>query len=296
MTYERQLIGRNRTLTTPRLEARELCKIFAKKGRTLEVLRDVSFSVAPGEFVAVLGASGCGKTTLLRIVDGLEAVTSGKILIDGQEHAHPGPDRGFVFQTDTLFPWRTILKNVTLGLELQGKPRKFARAQARRYLELVGLRGFEQHYPHELSGGMRQRVNLARAFSIEPKVLLMDEPFASLDAQTREIMQTELLRIWRETEGGSVLFITHQIDEAIFLADRVIVLTSRPGSIKTVVDVDFPRPRDLELKRSPVFVELVDHVWRLIEKEVKFGVDLELQQSVGEDKAPSKGPTTLRSR
>lgn len=282
-------------MTTPRLEARHVCKSFVKRGQSLEVLRDVNFTVAPGEFVAVLGASGCGKTTLLRIADGLESITSGKVLVDGQEHAAPGPDRGFVFQSDTLFPWRTIIKNVTLGLELQGKPRKFARQQARRYLELVGLSGFENHYPHELSGGMRQRANLARAFSIEPGILLMDEPFASVDAQTREIMQTELLRIWRATEGGSVLFITHQIDEAIFLADRVIVLTSRPGSIKSIVDVGFPRPRDLAIKRSQQFVEMVDQVWKLIENEVKFGVNLELGQP-RDDGAGASGETVPVSR
>jgi NitT/TauT family transport system ATP-binding protein len=236
----------------------------------------VNFRVEPGEFVAVLGASGCGKTTLLRIVDGLEKVTSGQLLVDGKEQAGPGPDRGFVFQADTLFPWRTVLKNVMLGLELQGKPRKYAAAQARKYIELVGLRSFESSYPHELSGGMRQRANLARAFTIAPEVLLMDEPFASLDAQTREIMQTELLRIWGETEGGTVLFITHQIDEAIFLADRVIVLTARPGRIKTIVQVPFARPRDLGLKHTPEFVELVDEVWKLIEEEVKLGMSLEL--------------------
>lgn len=278
-------------MATPRLEAQNLCKSFSRRGQALEVLRDINFTVAPGEFVAVLGASGCGKTTLLRITDGLESVTSGRILIDGQEHAAPGPDRGFVFQADTLYPWRTILKNVMFGLQMQRKPRKYAREQATKYLNIVGLQGFENHYPHELSGGMRQRANLARALSIEPKLLLMDEPFASLDAQTREIMQTELLRIWHETEGGSVVFITHQIDEAIFLADRVIVLTARPGRIKTVVNVGFPRPRDLSIKRAPEFVEKVDYVWKLIEDEVRSGLVQELNRPSREKSSPGEALT-----
>jgi NitT/TauT family transport system ATP-binding protein len=254
---------------SPKVVAQGVSKSFEKRGRTVEVLRDISFSVAAGEFIAILGASGCGKTTLLRIADGLEPVSGGELLINGKKRIAPGPDRGFVFQNDTLFPWRTVLKNVVLGLELQGRSKKAAQQEAMKFIKLVGLEGFEKHYPHELSGGMRQRANLARAFTINPEVLLMDEPFAALDAQTREIMQTELLRIWGETEGGTVLFITHQIDEAIFLADRVIVLTARPGRIKQIVDVNFERPRDLSIKRTPEFVGLVDEVWRMIEDEVK---------------------------
>jgi NitT/TauT family transport system ATP-binding protein len=252
----------------PRLEARNLSKSFTKRGERLEVLRNINLSVQPGEFVAIVGASGCGKTTLLRIADGLESESSGQLLVDGRPSAEPGANRGFVFQKDNLLPWRTLEKNVVLGLELQGKPRKTALEQARRYLELVGLGGFEHHYPHELSGGMRQRANLARAFCIEPEVLLMDEPFAALDAQTREIMQAELLRIWSETDRGSVLFITHQIDEAIYLADRIVVLTSRPGRIKEVIDVPFGRPRSLDVKRTPEFGAMFDRVWKLIEEEV----------------------------
>ena len=162
-----------------------------------------------------------------------------------------------------------------LGLELQGKPKRLAHEQAMTFIKLVGLAGFEKHYPHELSGGMRQRANLARALTINPEVLLMDEPFAALDSQTREIMQTELLRIWAETEGGTVLFITHQIDEAVFLADRVIVMTARPGRVKKIVNIDFDRPRDLSLKRTPEFVAIVDDLWRMIESEVKESMALE---------------------
>lgn len=252
----------------PKLEARRLSKYFLKRGKTIEVLNDINFSVAPGEFVAIVGASGCGKTTLLRIADGLVDTSEGQLLIDGREQARPGPDRGFAFQQDTLMPWRNVLKNVALGLELQGRPRKQNLEQAARFIDMVGLTGFEHHYPHELSGGMRQRANLARAFCIEPEVLLMDEPFASLDAQTREIMQAELLRIWR-TSGGTVLFITHQIDEAIFLADRIIVLTARPGRVREIVSVPFARPRELSIKRTAEFGSIYDHIWRMIEEEVR---------------------------
>ncbi|MQA80564.1 MAG: ATP-binding cassette domain-containing protein [Streptosporangiales bacterium] len=260
----------------PRLEARGLSKYFSQRGSVLEVLRDINFSVAPGEFVAILGASGCGKTTLLRTADGLERASRGQLLVNGREETAPGPDRGVVFQQDSLFPWRTVRKNVLMGLEFQGKPKKLANEQAMRCIELVGLAGFEDSYPHELSGGMRQRVNLARAFCIQPELLLMDEPFAALDAQTREIMQTELLRIWSETAGGTVLFVTHQIDEATFLADRIIVLTARPGRIKEIVDVPFDRPRDLSLKRTPEFVAIIDRIWTMIEEEVRFAMGMKM--------------------
>ena len=253
----------------PKLAVKSLHKTFEKRGEKVEALRDISFQVERGEFLAILGASGCGKTTLLRILDGLEPATSGTVLVDGQPQNHPGPDRGFVFQADTLFPWRSVIKNVMLGLQLQKKPRSVQRQVAKQYLELVGLQGFENHYPHELSGGMRQRANLARALSIEPEVFLMDEPFAALDSQTREMMQAELLRIWSEADSRTVVFITHQLDEAIFLADRIIVLTARPGRVKEVVNVDFERPRNLEIKRTPEFVAVVDHLWRLIEEEVQ---------------------------
>jgi NitT/TauT family transport system ATP-binding protein len=264
-----------KTAATPRLALHGVSKSFTGRNQTVEVLRDVSMDVAPGEFVAILGASGCGKTTLLRIADGLEGVDAGAVLVNGQRRNAPGRERGFVFQQDSLFPWRTVIKNVSLGMELQGVPRKVARERAQEFVKLVGLGGFEKHYPHEMSGGMRQRANLARAFAIQPELLLMDEPFAALDAQTREIMQLELLRIWQATEGGSVLFITHQIDEAVLLADRVVVMTSRPGRIKEIVDVDFPRPRDLQLKRRPEFVALVDRLWKLIEDEVKESIAIE---------------------
>jgi NitT/TauT family transport system ATP-binding protein len=254
--------------TPAKLELRNISMQFSRRGQTFEALRDVSLQVEAGEFISIVGASGCGKTTLLRIVDGLRPPTRGEVWVDGRLVDRPGPDRGFVFQQDGLFPWRTIIDNVIFGLEVQGKSKGEARKRADTLLRLVGLNGFEQHFPHELSGGMRQRANLARALTIDPDVLLMDEPFASLDAQTREIMQSELLRIWRSNRK-TVLFVTHQIDEAVYLADRVVVMTSRPGQVKAVVDVAIPRPRDLSVKRTPRFLELVDEIWKMIEEEVK---------------------------
>jgi len=256
----------------PKLETRGLSKTFVKAtGGQVEALRDISLQIEEGEFAAIVGASGCGKTTFLRILDGLIDKSSGDIVLDGHGVTRPGADRGFVFQSDSLFPWRTVIDNVIFGLEVQGKPKKPSMERANEYIKLVGLEGFEKHYPHELSGGMRQRANLARALTVNPEVLLMDEPFASLDAQTREIMQQELLRIWNR-DRKTVIFITHQIDEAIFLADRVFVFTVRPGRVKTVIPVPFARPRSLEMKRTPEFIGYVDQVWKLIEEEVRASV------------------------
>ena len=252
----------------PKLALNGISMVYAQRGRRFVAIRDVSLDIAKGEFISIVGASGCGKTTLLRIVDGLMAPTHGEVHVDGKPVTRPGPDRGFVFQQDALFPWRTVLDNIIFGLEVQGKPKRQAIARADELVQLVGLAGFEQHFPHELSGGMRQRANLARALTIDPDILLMDEPFAALDAQTREIMQSELLRIWRSNKK-TVMFVTHQIDEAVYLADRVVVMTSRPGQIKAILDVDIQRPRDLSVKRTPHFLELVDAIWKMIEEEVK---------------------------
>jgi NitT/TauT family transport system ATP-binding protein len=227
----------------------------------------VDLEVAEGELVSIVGPSGCGKTTFLNAVDGLIPVSGGTLELNGMPVTRPGRDRAMVFQQPSLLPWRSVLRNVTYGLELEGrKSRSEIREIGLRHVRLVGLEGFEGAYPRQLSGGMQQRANLARALATDPAMLLLDEPFASLDAQTRELMQVELLRIWRESMK-TALFITHDIKEAIYLADRVIVFTARPGRVKEVVEVPLPRPRDLRLKRDARFIELEDRVWTCIEEE-----------------------------
>jgi NitT/TauT family transport system ATP-binding protein len=256
--------------TRPKLEAQDIRLAYAqpRTGTALVALDGVNLQVMDGEFVAVVGPSGCGKTTFLSVVDGLIAATGGRILVDGEVVTRPGPDRAVVFQDASLLPWRTVLGNVRYGLECLGVGSREANERAERLIALVGLAGFEQHYPHELSGGMQQRVNLARALVVDPKILLMDEPFAALDAQTRELMQQELLRIWAQARK-TVLFITHQIDEAIYLADRVIVFSGRPGRVKQSVTIDIERPRPLDLKRQARFHAIEDRIWGLIEDDVK---------------------------
>lgn len=264
------------TTTPPILEIQHLHRSFrSPDAGTVTALRDVSLQVADGEFVSIVGASGSGKSTLLRIVDGLLPPTEGQVVVDGRPVRGPGPDRAFVFQQDNLLPWRTVLGNVTYGLDLAGVPKREARARAMALLDITGLSGFENYYPHQVSGGMRQRANVARALVMDPRILLLDEPFAALDAQTREIMQTELLRVW-STQKKTVLFVTHQIDEAIFLSDRVVVLSARPGTVREIIDIDLPRPRDLSVKRTEPFIRYADRVWRLIEDEVRQGMGLTL--------------------
>ena len=244
---------------------------LSKRFGTLDVLRNIDLEVTEGEFISIVGPSGCGKTTFLRIVAGLEQATGGAVRLDGRVVLGPGSDRGFVFQNDSLLPWRTVLANAMVGPEINGRVDAAARARTMDLLRLVGLGGFENYFPRQLSGGMRQRVNLARALAVDPKILLMDEPFSALDAQTREIMQTELLRIW-EQGRKTALFVTHQIDEAVYLSDRILVFARRPGRIQEIVPIDLPRPRDLSIKRSPAFIKLVDHIWGLIEEDVRASV------------------------
>ncbi|HVZ51397.1 MAG TPA: ABC transporter ATP-binding protein [Pseudolabrys sp.] len=261
-----------------KLAIRGLSKSFRKGDTTIEALRNLSLNIEAGEFIAIVGASGCGKTTMLRLVDGLTEPTAGTILVDGKPLENPGKQLAFVFQQDGLLPWRTVLTNAVFGPELQRRDMAQSISVAQRFLRLVGLKQFPRHYPHELSGGMRQRVNIARALTVGADILLMDEPFAALDAQTREIMQAELLRIWSETRK-TMLLVTHQIDEAVFLADRVLIFTTRPGRLKDEVRIDLPRPRDLSVKRTPAFTRYTDYIWRAIEEEVRHSIEAELEQA-----------------
>lgn len=233
--------------------------------REVAALDRVSFTVEENEFVSIIGPSGCGKTTLLKIVAGLLKPDTGQILFPGLDHM---PRAMMVFQDQGLLPWLTVLDNIGLGLELQGVPKAVRREQVLDFMERVKLGGFESYYPHEISGGMRQRVALARAFLSNPDILLMDEPFGALDAQTRIILQEELLNIWR-SEQKTVLFVTHDIDEAILLSDRIIVLTDRPGKIQKTLDVPLGRPRELTLKDDPRFIEIRWQIWKLLEQEVR---------------------------
>jgi NitT/TauT family transport system ATP-binding protein len=246
----------------------DVSKTFADRhGRTVPALAGVTLTAEAEELVALVGPSGCGKSTLLNMVAGLLAPTTGSIAFDGV--LPPGrPPTAMVFQDFALFPWRTVQANVELGLEERGVPAAERRAVARRFLELAGLGGFEGKYPHQLSGGMRQRVGIARALAVEPAVLLMDEPFSALDAQTRQLMQEELLAIWERTRQ-TILYVTHNIHEAVWMADRVVALSRRPGRVVEVVPVKLPRPRTEAMLGEPAFVQAVEQIWALIKSQAR---------------------------
>jgi ABC-type nitrate/sulfonate/bicarbonate transport system ATPase subunit len=228
-----------------KIECRNISKTFIQKGtQRVHVLEDINVDLTKNEFVVILGPGQSGKSTLLRIIAGLETPTSGEVLLDGKEVAGPGADRGLVFQSYMLFPWKTVMGNVELGPELRGVHKKKRREIAKYFIELVGLQGFEDHYPHQLSGGMKQRVGIARAYSNSPEVMLLDEPFGQLDAQTRYFMEKETVRIW-ETERRTILFVTNNIEEAVYLGDRIISLRGKlPGRMHATYDVNLPRPRE----------------------------------------------------
>ena len=261
----------------PPILVRKLRKVFRQTttGQDVVAIDRLDLDIAPREVVAIVGQTGCGKSTLFDLMIGLERPSEGSIQIGDKT---PAGDFDYfrgriatVFQQDRLLPWRSALDNAKLPLELMGVPEAEQKERALTWLNRLGLGSFTNAYPHELSGGMRQRVNLARALAIDPEVLLMDEPFASLDAQTREIMQTELLRIW-EQGRKTVVFVTHQIDEAVFLSDRVLVFARRPGRLQESVKIDLPRPRNLAIKRAPEFVAYVDRIWKMIEHDVRAAV------------------------
>jgi NitT/TauT family transport system ATP-binding protein len=237
------------------------------KKEKLLVLDDFNLAVREGEFLSVLGPSGCGKSTFLNILAGLDTYDSGEILVDSQPVSERSFNRGMVFQGYALFPWRTVLENVAIGLEIRKIDKKARQEIAQRYLAMVGLSAFANRYPHQLSGGMRQRVAIARVLAYQPDILLMDEPFAALDAQTRETLQLELIKIW-EADKKTIVFITHSIDEAVLLSDRIAVMTARPGKVKEIIDVTLPRPRTEDIRNSFAFAEIRQYAWSLIKDEV----------------------------
>lgn len=238
------------------------------KKMNISVLNDFNIDVKEGEFLAILGPSGCGKSTFLNILAGLSRQTGGEITVDGEPVNGVNRKHGVVFQGYALFPWRTVQQNVEVGLQIRGVPKKERKQIALEYIQLVGLQSFANRYPHELSGGMRQRVAIARSLAYQPDVLLMDEPFAALDAQTREILQSELLRIW-DARKKTIIFITHSLDEAIFLADRVAIMTARPGTIKEIIDIPLERPRSADIRNSESFVKLRQRAWSILKDEVE---------------------------
>ena len=243
------------------VKIQDLGKTFPKgNGAVTQALRDVNLEFRDQEFVCLVGPSGCGKTTLLRIIAGLETATIGSVTINGDVITGPDPRRGMVFQEYSLFPWRTVIDNIAFGLEMKGTPKEERRKTAEYYLKMVGLTEFRDAYPFELSGGMRQRVAIARALANDPDVLLMDEPFGALDAQTRNQMQKELLSLWDKTKK-TIIFVTHSVDEAVYLADRIVVLSERPGRVREVIEITWPRPRD---RTSAKFAEVRRRVLRMI--------------------------------
>ncbi len=246
-----------------KLKIEHLEKSFlSKAGEHITALKDINLEIEDKEFVCFLGPSGCGKTTLLRIIAGLDSATGGKAVIDDHVITGPDPKMAMIFQEYSLYPWRNVFDNIAFGLEVRGIPKEERHSAATRYIELVGLTGFENSFPYELSGGMRQRVAVARALSVEPEVLLMDEPFGALDAQTRNKLQKELLDIWEKTKK-TIIFVTHSVDEAVYLADRIVVLTRRPGMVREIIPLDIPRPRD---RTSSGFARIRRHVLDLIEE------------------------------
>jgi NitT/TauT family transport system ATP-binding protein len=262
------------TLTTPAAAATDAggprIKIqgLAKEFGTLRVFQDIELEIGQRECVAIVGPSGCGKTTMLRCIDGLVAPTEGTVEIDGKVVKKPPKGVAVVFQHFGLFPWKTVYENVAYGLRMVNAPKATIEERVPRFIEMVGLKGFEKAYPYQLSGGMQQRTGLARALAVEPDVLLMDEPFASIDAQTREILQFELLRIW-ESRPTSMVFVTHSIEEAVLMGDRVVVLKGRPSGVHEVIDVGLPRPRTRETLATPRFAEVREHVWSTLMRDIE---------------------------
>ncbi|MGR0319394.1 ABC transporter ATP-binding protein [Agromyces sp. ZXT2-3] len=251
------------TATAAKISVREVTKTFPLNGEEFTALDRVSIDIADNEFVTVVGPSGCGKSTLMNVLAGLETPTAGEALVDGRSVSGPGPERGVIFQQYALFPWLSVRKNVEFGLKVNGVPRAERRERAEHFIEMVGLQQFADALPKMLSGGMKQRCAIARAYAVNPSILLMDEPFGALDALTRVKLQEQLLETWSR-EKRTVMFITHDVDEAVFLANRVVVMAARPGRIYDVIEVDLPYPRTEDVRLSPEFGELRNRVWHAV--------------------------------
>jgi NitT/TauT family transport system ATP-binding protein len=261
-------VARKVTDMQPCIQAKEISLTFRPKNREpVSALKELSLDVGKGEFVSIVGPSGCGKSTFLNILLGLIKPDAGEMQLNGTRITGPGQDRAMVFQEFGLLPWRTVIGNVELGLELKGVHAEARRKRATDLIQMAGLAQFENHYPHELSGGMKQRVGLARALATDPEVLLMDEPFAALDAQTRDLMQAELLQVWERTKK-TVIFVTHSIEEAAYLSDRVVVMSARPGTTKTIIRINLGRPRDYEMRLSAKFNEIKAEIWSTLKDEL----------------------------
>ena len=256
-----------------RFECRALRRDYATRNGTVAALHDITFRAEPGEFISIVGPSGCGKTTLLKILAGLLAPTSGSLVFLDRDAGAPAPRNGLVFQEHGVFPWMSVVENVAFGLEMEGVPKRERLERGRDFLDRIGLGAFAHHHPHELSVGMRQRVGIARAFLADVELLLMDEPFGALDAQTKVVLQQELLRIWRERQR-LVVYVTHDIEEAILLSDRVLVMSGRPGRILEDIRIPLPRPRDIVAWRNTDVNEIRWHIWQRLEDEVRRGLSV----------------------
>lgn len=269
MTEPESRVSRNRPAETNAIELRNITKQFQTPGGKLyTALRDLSLTIADGEFCAVVGPTGCGKSTTLGLISGLERPSGGEVFVQGKPVQGIDHQIGYVFQADAVFPWKNVLNNVMTGPLFRGVPRADARAKAKDWIARVGLAGFEDRFPHQLSGGMRKRVALAQTFINEPNILLMDEPFSALDVQTRALMEDELLQLW-STHRASVVFVTHDLEEAIALADKVCVISAGPGTVKGIYSIDLPRPRHVaEIRFEPRFIELYQQIWEDLRSEV----------------------------
>jgi len=263
--------------TVPKISVKGVTKVFSSKRGEVTALKELSLDIQDGEFMVIVGASGCGKSTLLNLVAGFDHPTAGEVLLDGRPVAGITPECGMIFQQYALFPWKTVQENVEFGLKMKRMPKQERQERAARFIDLVGLNGFEKTYPHHLSGGMKQRVSIARSLANNPQVMLLDEPFAALDAMTRQVLQEQLVRIY-EKHRKTIIFITHSIDEALLLSSRIVVMTARPGRIAQEITNDLPHPRNADVQLSDRYMELKRHIWSSVQAEVLKSMEVEAGQ------------------